>query len=255
VPTRRYGRLQLLALVLTGVLTGAVVVRGQEEAVPVYHEPHHRMVLESSSVRILDVQVRPGQTSYFHTHDGPILYVQLSSSPLRVEALGEDPPARPAGRPAAAPRQPPPGGSAEAPTSGRVSSTTSYVERPVTHRITNTGDGLFRLIAVLARLPGDESTTAEAAGFTLTPELTNRWYRAYRFSLAPAETTTKHRHTAPAVVVQVTPGRAAGAGATRYELTDVGRWAYFEAGEDHELANTGEAAVEFVEVEVRQGDR
>lgn len=250
--TRRYRRLQLLAL----VLTGAAVLRGQEKVVPVYHEPHHRMVLESPSARILDVQVRPGQTSYFHTHDSPILYVQLSSSPLRVETLGEDPPARPAGRPAATPRQPPPGGSAEAPPRpGRVSSTTSYVERPVTHRITNMGDGLFRLIAVLTRLPGGESTTPEAAGFTLTPELANRWYRAYRFSLAPGETTTSHRHTAPAVVVQVTAGRAAGAGATRYELTEAGRWAYFEAGEDHELANTGEAAVEFVEVEVRQADR
>ena len=230
----------------------AAVVQGQEKVVPVYDEPHHRMVFEAPSLRILNVRVEPGQTSGYHTHDSPILYVQLSSSQLRTETLGPAPAGPPQGRGRGAPPAQAAGQNGP-PRPGRVSSTTSYVERPVTHRITNVGDRLFWLIAVLTRLPGDESVTPEAAGFAGTPEFVNRWYRAYRFEVAPGAATTKHRHGAPVVIVQVTEGRAVGEGAGRYDLTEAGQWAYFDAGDEHEVRNTGGTPVELVEVEVRQG--
>jgi len=244
---RRFRTLPALA----GVWLAVAVLQGQETVVPVYEEPHHRMVFESPSTRILDVQVRPGETSLYHTHDSPILYVQLSQSQLRVETLGQPPAAPPAGRrgnpaPAAAA-----GGNPAPPRPGRVSSTTSYVEQPVTHRITNVGDRLFRLIAVLSRLPGDESATAADAGFSGTPEFTNHWYRAYRFTLEPGGTGPEHRHTAPVVIVQVTDGQAVATGAERHELTEAGKWAYFDPGTPHTIRNVGGAPVDMVEVEVR----
>jgi quercetin dioxygenase-like cupin family protein len=238
----------LPALALVGL--GAAAAHGQETVVPVYQEPHHRMVFESPSARILDVQVRPGETSGYHTHDSPILYVQLSSSQLRTEALGVPPAAPPAGRGRGAGRA---GPAAAPPRPGRVSSTTSYVEQPVTHRITNVGDQLFRLIAVLTRLPGDDAVTPEEAGFSGAPEFANHWYRAYRFELAAGGATPMHHHTTPVVIVQVAEGRAVGAGASRFELTAPGTWAYFDAADAHQVRNTGAGAVEFVEVEVRSG--
>ncbi len=69
-------------------------------------------------------------------------------------------------------------------------------ERPITHRLENIGEGLFRAMVVINETAGDEATTQEAAGFSGKPELTNRWFRAYRFALAPGESTPKHRHTA-----------------------------------------------------------
>ena len=60
----------------------------EEPVVPVYHEPHHRQVFQYGSTRILDVQVPPGDTSWYHTHDSPILYVTLSAGQIRTQNLG-----------------------------------------------------------------------------------------------------------------------------------------------------------------------
>lgn len=251
----RFRRCSLRAVVAGFWVAAAVAAAAQETVVPVYEEPHHRMVFESPSTRILDVQVRPGETSLYHTHDSPILYVQLSQSPLRVEVLGEPSPPPAAGRRGNRNAGAGPPRAAAPPRPGRVSSTTSYVEHPVTHRITNVGDRLFRLIAVLTRLAGDESTTPAEAGFTATPEFTNHWYRAYRLSLAPGDATPEHRHLAPVVIVQVTDGRATSDGAASYELTGPGTWAYFDPGAAHTVRNDGTAPVEIVEVEVRTTPR
>ena len=61
-----------------------------ESVVPVYHEPHHRQVFVSGTTRILDVQVPPGDTSWYHTHAEPILYVIFSNGTLRTQPIGED---------------------------------------------------------------------------------------------------------------------------------------------------------------------
>jgi hypothetical protein len=51
-------------------------------------------------------------------------------------------------------------------------------------------------MVVINETTGDDATTQEAAGFSGKPELTNRWFRAYRFALA-RRAAPKHRHTAP----------------------------------------------------------
>src|SRR5207344_3189381 len=112
-----------------------------------------------------------------------------------------NPPARP-NTPSSAPSQ------GDGLARARVNSTTSYAQQPVTHRLSNVGDGLFWAIAVINESAGDETVTVKQAGFSDEPELTNRWFRAYRFSLAPGQSSTEHRHTAPVAVVQASDGRA-----------------------------------------------
>jgi quercetin dioxygenase-like cupin family protein len=207
------------------------------------------MVFEAGSTRIIDLRLPPGDTSLFHSHDSPILYVTLGFSQSRTQNLGQDwnnPPPRP---PASANAGPPP---APGPLRARISSTTSYVQQPVTHRLSNIGDSLFFAIGVINSSAGDETLSVKDAGFSLEPELANRWFRAYRFSLAPGEASSEHRHKTPVVVVQASEGRAVAAGAMKFELNEPGRWAWFDAGNLHELRNVGEARVEFVEVEVRR---
>ncbi len=226
---------------------GVGVAWTQDLVVPVYREPRHRQVFESGTTRILDVQVHPGDTSLFHTHAEPILYVNFGNTQLRTQTYGQDWPAPAQGRGgAAAPARPAAPGPAV-----RVMSTTSYVEKPVTHRIQNVGTSFFHLIAVLNQTAGDEATSSQAAGFAGTPEMTNRWYRAYRFTLAPGET-IRHQHAAPAVVVQTTDGQAVATAARTWGLNWPTAWAFFDRDEAHEVRNPGRTPVEFVEVEVRQ---
>ena len=227
-----------------------------DPAVPVHDEPHHRQLFQHGPMRILELQLPGGDTSWFHSHRWPVLYVTLSQGQMRTQNLGEawsggarggargnragSPPAA-AGRASGAP-----------PASPRPTSTTSYAERPIVHRIQNVGTGLVRAMVVVNETQGDDGASEEAAGFAGTPELSNRWFRAYRITLPPGEKTASHGHRAPVAIIQATGGSGVGAGAMTFEFNEPGQWAFFDAGDAHEVRNTGDGPVEFIEVEVRR---
>jgi alkylhydroperoxidase family enzyme/mannose-6-phosphate isomerase-like protein (cupin superfamily) len=106
-------------------------------------------------------------------------------------------------------------------------------------------------MVVVNETAGDEATPEQAAGFDGKPELTNRWFRAYRVVLGPGDTTPSHLHTTPAVVFQATEGRAMGTGATKWDFNTPGQWAFFDAGDRHQIRNMGDGRIELIEVEVR----
>lgn len=226
---------------------------GQERIVPVYEEPRHRQIFKSGTTRILELIVLPGDTSLFHTHEDPIAYINLSGSTLRTQEPGKEW-SQGGGRGGARA-----GGAAQAPAVApaapvpavRVTSTTSYAQTPATHRIANTGSGIVHALVVVNQTKGTDATTPKDAGFEGTPELTNSWFRAYRFSLPPGQSGT-HTHKVPAFLVKTSDGTAVTQGARLRALNDVGDWAFFDAGVAHEMRNTSTATVEFVEVEVRQ---
>jgi quercetin dioxygenase-like cupin family protein len=242
-------RLSVVSAAMALVAVGAIV-RAQEDAMPVYHEPHHRQVFHASPTRILDGRIPPGDISLYHTHDHPILYVTFSSSQTKTETIGQENPAPAAGRGGGrgrGPLPPPPGISGL-----RMNSTTSYVERPITHRIANVGERTFQFMAVVNESAGNDAQSPGEAGFTGDPEVTNKWFRGYRIVLAPGESTPKHRHTMPAVLIQTTDGTAVASGAIKWELDEPTRWAWFEAGDAHDIRNVGSKPMEIVEVEVRR---
>jgi uncharacterized protein (DUF885 family)/quercetin dioxygenase-like cupin family protein len=232
-----------------------------EQVVPVYHEPHHRQLFAKGTTRILEGQVPPGDTSWYHVHTEPVLYLTLSASAQRTQVLGEDwgrgrgEGVAPAG---AAPvgRGAPPAGRGAAPitagavTTIRPTSTTSYYDQPVTHRISNGGDRLFRFMVVTNAAAGDDTDADH--GFQGKAELANRWFRAYRITLAPGQSTPSHKHSTESVVIQISDGRGLAAGPMTWELSEPGRWAWFEGGTAHEIRNVGTVPLEVIEVDVRR---
>jgi quercetin dioxygenase-like cupin family protein len=274
-----------LALSLAATIFGAVALvgqtptwkpadasgQGQDPIMPVQHEPHHRQVFQYGPMRILDLQLPPGDISWFHTHEHPVYYLTTSDSPTISQNLGEEWGAgrrgggagRAAGAPAAAPPAPATpsapraGGPAAAPGGfrgrPRLFSDISYATTPNTHRIRNDGPGLFRAMVVVNETPGgDETVTEQMAGFTDKPLSSNKWFRAYRIVLEPGAKTAAHQHKAPVVVLQDTAGKGLGAGATKWEFNEPGQWAFFDAGDRHEVTNTGTSRLELIEVEVRR---
>lgn len=239
----------LAAAVAVCLLMGIANTAAQKESiVPVHQEPRHRMVFESSGIRILDVQIPPGDTTLFHTHSDPILYVTMSSSTTRTQSLGGEWNGAPAPGPAAsspfklAPSSPP----------GRMMSTTTYAERSLTHRVSNVGETLFRLIATTNASPGDDST-GPSLGFAETPEITNRWFRGYRV-IANGDGASEHRHVNPVNVVLVSGRASATIGKATRTLDQLGQFAFIEPDVPHRLASVGGEA-QLVEVEVRRPPR
>jgi quercetin dioxygenase-like cupin family protein len=249
--------LLLAAAVASCVAVGAARAQehetplGQDRVVPVYEEPRHRQVFQAGTTRILELIVLPGDTSLFHTHTDPIAYVNISSGALRTQELGKDW-SQPGGRGGA--RGAGPAAPAAPAPSVRVTSTTSYAQTPVTHRITNTGTTTVHALVVVNQTKGTETTTAKDAGFDGTPELTNGWFRVYRFELPPGQAGT-HNHKTPTFLAQTSDGTAVAQGTRLWALNQVGAWAFFDAGTAHEVRNTSTRPVEFVEVEVRQPAR
>lgn len=257
--------------------------QGQDPIMPTHQEPHHRQVFQHGPMRILDLQLPPGDISWFHTHLHPVYYLTTSDSPTISQNLGEEWGAgrrgRGAGRPGgpaptgaapaatapAAPPAAPPAATAAAPAGApagppapgrgrpRLFSDISYATTPNTHRIRNDGPGLFRAMVVVNETPGgDETVTEQMAGFTDKPFSANKWFRAYRIVIEPGQKTMAHTHKAPVVVLQDTTGKGIGTGGMKWEFNEPGQWAFFDAGDRHEISNTGTARLELIEVEVRQ---
>jgi mannose-6-phosphate isomerase-like protein (cupin superfamily) len=231
----------------------------ESPVVPVHEEPHHRQVFQYGTTRILDLQVPPGDISWFHTHEWPVLYMTLGTSAVRTQNLGAEWSGGGGGggggaRAATATQA---GGSAPAAQAAparrtpRATSTTSYLERPVTHRIENRGEGLFSAMVVVNETAGDDTTSVAAAGFDSEPELTNAWFRSYRVTLGAGEATKAHEHTTPVVIFQAVAGKARANGPMDFEFNRPGQWAFYDAGVEHAIENLGGAPIELLEIEVR----
>tara|TARA_B100000929_G_scaffold128009_1_gene101389 strand:+ start:828 stop:1430 length:603 start_codon:yes stop_codon:yes gene_type:complete len=198
-----------------------------QQAVPVQEEPRHQLVLDDEVAFILDVQIPPGDTTLYHTHADPIFYVSIGTSRTRSQVMGRD-------------WVGPGEGLVSSP--GRVFSNIRYADRPVTHRVNNVGDGLFRLIAVINRSHGPSADSAVRSprpiamlpsGFEV--EIDNHWFRSFRGTLEPGASSTLHRHALPVVTVQVADGT----------------WLFHIAGTEHRLENPGDTSLELVEIEIR----
>ena len=192
-----------------------------------HEEPRHHLVFEHDAAFVLDVQIPPGDTTLYHIHADPIFYVSIGTSQTRSQAMD-----RGWVGPGTGPVRSP----------GWVSSNIRYADRPVTHRVNNVGDGLFRLIAVINRGHGPQADSAVRAGEAsvvlppgLEAEIDNNWFRSFRIVLDPGASSGPHLHNRPVVAVRV----------------DDGSWTFHEAGAEHVLDNPGEAPVELVEIEIR----
>lgn len=100
-----------------------------ETPMPVRDEPHHKVVLENEHVRVIDVQIPAGKTTLYHVHTVPSVIVYLTKSTNSSQTWGGS---------ATTSRSVSPGESRYA----------AYDEKPLAHRVTNTGTGPFRVLDI-----------------------------------------------------------------------------------------------------------
>lgn len=229
-----------------GLVVGASYVAlaqapsGAETWVPVFQEPRHHLVVDTAPLRILDIQIPPGDTTLFHRHDSPMLYVPIASSRTRNQNMGEDwtgGGAAPAPAATPAPARP-----------GRVTSPANYVDKGQTHRVNNVGTSLFRLIGIANMTPGDPAPADTAAQ---KPELENRWYRATRLVIASGASAPVPAHDGLVVVVMQTPGTAAVDGAAWNPLNGPGDFARLDGSKPNVVYNRGASEIEVVAVALK----
>ncbi len=247
------------------ILAFGLTAVAAQQGDPVVHmskEPRHKVVFESGTTRVQDVQIPADDTSLYHIHDHALVYVPLSNSRIRTQQLGQEWSGGGAARDGAGGRS---GGasvqsdgrSGAAPGApsgaGRVTTNTSYPQAPITHRVGNVGDNLYRLIAIGNLSTGSDAPDDDVSGLGSTPEILNRYYRVFRVSLPSGQSTAVHKHAWPVVVVQQTAGRLTIDAASAAQTTEPGKFAFFDATGSHTVKNTGPTTVDVIEVELRGG--
>jgi quercetin dioxygenase-like cupin family protein len=100
----------------------------ETDPVAVEQEPHHHVVFENQYVRVLEVSVRPGETTLFHRHSLDNVAVQLSDTTIKRQSAGGDWDTSPA---------------KEGSVSFIAGAATPYV-----HRIANIGSTVFHVLDV-----------------------------------------------------------------------------------------------------------
>jgi hypothetical protein len=206
-----------------------------QEPVPMHEEPRHRLVLTHQQLRVMDVRIRPGDTTLFHVHDVPALYVAVSAAPVDIQfPKGQWGGTHPAADPGRKP--------------GDVNVDTSYVRQPITHRVTNVGPRLFNLIAITnSTVSPLDAGSPEMPG---TIEIQNRWFIQSRVRLSADAVQRWYSAPAPTVVVQPL-GEAATVlleSGEKHVFNAPGSWALVPAGTRYRLTTASSANLVVVQV-------
>ena len=224
-------RLAAISGIALALFAGVAVVSAQ---VPLDKEPHHKVLLDTLLLRILEITVAPGETTLDHRHEFDIATVALGTASTRTQRPGEA---------WGAPRIRPLGSL----------DLVEYTGKPTVHKVENIDKTPYHLIAVenyrTGTWPERKAFTAPAT--TVTKE--SRSFAVYDVNLTAAQPGTEHAHERPTVVVLVS-GEITNQGTNGeepYPVRGAGKWVLVPAAQTHtmQLAGSGDAHV--VEIEVR----
>lgn len=75
-------------LLLITAVSSSIIVKAQ---VQVRNEPRHHNVFENEYVRILDVYLAPGDTTLYHIHNTPSVFIVLTNTNVGSQLIGKQP--------------------------------------------------------------------------------------------------------------------------------------------------------------------
>jgi quercetin dioxygenase-like cupin family protein len=216
----------VLMLVVVAITCGA-----QNVAVPVEAEPHHKTVLKNAYVQVFRVDLAPGESTQMHTHAHDDAAVRFSNATVAANKSGE------------------PLGAPEPVSPGQVSARDNAA-KPYTHRVHNIGSTVFDVmdVQILSRPRGPASEPIDK------PAAENASMRVYRYELAPGESSSKHTHKRPYLIVAATDMslRMSSPDSQSMELPlKTGDLHWVETTVTHTLTNSGNDKAILVEFELK----
>ena len=199
--------------------------------VPAVREPHHDVKLDNRYVRVLDVTVPPYDSTLFHIHENPYVYVSIGAATLKVQVLG----------------------SSEF-TDLNLTDGEVRFSAAVTHRVGNIGATSFRNITI--QIQGRDDTggpgirsAGPASGASVV--LDNELIRVDRVALAPGQSTGPHAHVRSNLLVAVHGGdlrvEPEGQPATQLAMHP-GDFDWHTGAFRHTITNVGTTHFEAIEV-------
>jgi hypothetical protein len=206
-------------------------LHASDQPVPVVKEPYHKPVFENEYVRMIDVQIPVGVTTWYHIHDIPSVIVYLTKSSNASQTWGA------AGT---TPRHTTPGDSRYAP----------YDTTPLTHRVTNTGTNLFRVYDIeLLRKPS--ATPFPPAPTGVKPKWEEKLVRSSNLVLDAGGKTEIKASDCAHVLVGIMGNPAASGGKAGERALKHGEFLFYPPRTAVSLRNSGKDAAEVVLLELK----
>ena len=203
----------------------------QDKPIPVENEPHHKVVFKNDFIEVMRVNLNPDERTLYHTHGHDRAAVELSTTSITQQKVGETEAPAKAIKP------------------GDVSISTTEPDG-YSHRVHNVGTSLFDVLDV--EFLQHPSKPSDAIAGPVVGE--NRTARAYRWELAPGAKTPEHTHHRPYLIVAATPMQfrmTAPDGQSRAETVKPGDFHWIDAQVTHVLENEGKVAGILVEFELK----
>ena len=222
------------AKICLGLIFSLFTLFAAQEAsapVPVENEPLHHVVLKNESVVVIHLILSPGERTLYHIHTHDRIAVPLSSTSITQQVLNE--------------KEGPPSPSEPGTFSALTLPGSSY-----THRVHNVGANPYDVLDVeLLNRPQSPSTVTAATVAAENPSA-----RIYNWALAPGAASAMHTHARPYLIVAATgftlKMTAPDGQSFTHELKR-GDFHWVDAKVTHTLANTGNAAGQILEVELK----
>lgn len=223
--------LWLTTAAMLGISACAHTKQGSaERPVAMSQEPHHRLVFQNEFVRIVDINVPPGDTSLFHIHADPMVSITIRDATTWSQKPGDVKGQRNEAEPA--------------PFVG----TNWDQPLPMVHRVANVDTTSYRRIAAeWLRSPGIDCKVLESqSGMEIIHE--GRFGRVYERRLGAQDNTAVHTHSCPTLVVL---GAGSVLETTQGPLLNAGNWVWLEAGSTHVLRSTDKGGAVVYEIHWR----
>jgi len=152
------------------------------EFVEVYEEPRHKLVFENKDFKVLDIQIKPNDTTLFHRHRKPMFYVSLGWQPSSAQSLNTDwsEPTK-KGMP-----------------NGETVLDSSYLTQNLIHRVTNVGTKPSRLIGIL-----NTSNGLKLNNKSNPNQINKKWFRSKRIELNENESLDFEKLEFPTIVINL----------------------------------------------------
>jgi hypothetical protein len=227
-------KLSLLVVYLSLLVAGSVWA--EEKVVDAKDEPHHRPKLVNDVVRVVDVEVLPGEATLYHTHSLDYPYLMLSTSVLKNDIPGKP--------------------QTDLNITAGLIGYYRASQGAYTHRFTNVDSKPFRAIGIEllnnAPLGGGGAPLPESG--VVKKVLDNERVRGYRLTLAPGEAigpmTLPGRSVRVAQTAGIIEQSVNGGGSSKISL-ELAKFEWRETPASYVLKNVGETTMELVEFEFK----
>ena len=219
----------LLAVTFIAGSSSAQLHIDTSKVIQVRKEPRHHDVLDNGWVRILDVHIQPGDTSLYHKHSTPSIFLVLGNTKTGSQTIIE-------------PRH-------------RTFSTEGlwygdFTDTPRIHRVWNEDKIPFHTIDIeLPHKPtGKAGGVVRNSAFTLLFD--EKPVRGYRLTLSGGGRFRLNSRQTPVVVVSLS-GPAVKASVNEKKFREKGDYIFLPAGTDIQFGNQGAADVQFAVFELK----